>query len=366
MKFLWYSDKNVRSYLGQKQQKIVTEHEFGNTNYNNLYKMNKLFSPNPWGMVHDTTNHVSHPFNIVTDINYQFDICNLSFGEVCLQVAKNIVNSTDKPIAVCWSGGIDSTVALVALLQVAPPDRIHVVLNQSSIEEYPNFYQDIIKDRIATLTHSEWLDQFNNFYTVSGDAGDAVWGVIDKAFWQHHSNFNTPWQDWIDTNVAPDREFIEEFCSWSGTKIHTVLELRIWFYLCCKWQSKSMMFFARTPGMTPLLGNGFFNHISFQYWTMNNMNRIIGNTWHDYKVPAKEFINNFHKDAEWFATKTKFNSGTIDMYTTVKMILNDHSTFALSNDYTSHSVKSWPFVDPIYIEDWNDQFQLWPTQLFDR
>jgi hypothetical protein len=366
MKFLWYSDKIVQSYLGQKQQKIVTEHEFGSTSYNNLYKINKLFSAKPWGMVHDISNHAPHPFDIVTDINYQFDSCDRSFGEICLQTAQTIVLGTDKPIAVCWSGGIDSTVALTALLQVAPPDRIFVVLNEDSINEYPNFYQDIIKDRIATLTHCEWLEQFNNFYTVSGDTGDVVWGVIDKAFWKQHEHFNTPWRDWINTDIAPSTEFIEEFCSWSGTKIHTVLELRIWFYLCCKWQDKAMMFFARTPGMTPLLGNGFFNYKNFQNWTMNNMDQIIGNAWHNYKIPAKQFINNFHNDADWFATKTKFNSGTIDMYTTINMILNDHSTFAISDAYHSCSVKSWPFVDPIYIEDWNDQYNLWPTQLFDK
>ena len=368
MKFLWYSDKEVRSYLCQKQQKIVTEHEFGSENYNNLYKMNKFFSSKPGGMIHDTSNHVSHPFNVVTDIQYQFENCNLSFGEISLKTAKKIVDGTTKPIAVCWSGGIDSTVALTALLQVTSPDRIVVVLNENSIEEYPNFYQDIIKNRIATLTHRQWLDQLDNFYTVSGDAGDTVWAVIDDSFWnQHHQNFNTPWRDWIiPSSNSPSVEFIEEFCSWSGTKIHTVLELRTWFYLCCKWQDKAMLFFSRTPGITPLSGNGFYNlNNDFRVWTMNNLDKIIGNSWQDYKIPAKEFINDFHKDTNWFATKTKVYSASIDLETTMQMILDDHCTFAISDDYKSHSFKSWPFVDPVYMEDWNDQYDLWPKQLFE-
>lgn len=365
MKFLWYEDRTIRSYLKQKQQRPVTEHEFGSANYKNLYHVNKLFSPAPWGMVHDISNHVAHPFHVVTDINYKFSTCDWSFDQVSLQVAETIVNRTNKPIAVCWSGGIDSTVALTALLQKCSPDRIHVVFNEHSVKEHPNFYHDIVKPRLQTLTHREWLEQFRNFYTVSGDVGDVVWGVIDQSFWQQHTHFNQPWSQWILSQRSVDPEFIEEFCSWSGTEIRTVLELRTWFYLCCKWQSKSMMFFARTPGMTPAFGNGFFNHESFQSWTMNNMHRIIGQTWQDYKVPAKKFINDFYKDSEWFATKSKENSGSIEMWTTIKMILNDHATFAISDQYESLCYKSWPFVDPVYIEDWNDQYNLWPAQLFE-
>ena len=252
-----------------------------------------------------------------------------------------------------------------------PPIESLSIFEEKGVEyiiKDPNFYQDIIKNRIATLTHRQWLDQLDNFYTVSGDAGDTVWAVIDDSFWnQHHQNFNTPWRDWIiPSSNSPSVEFIEEFCSWSGTKIHTVLELRTWFYLCCKWQDKAMLFFSRTPGITPLSGNGFYNlNNDFRVWTMNNLDKIIGNSWQDYKIPAKEFINDFHKDTNWFATKTKVYSASIDLETTMQMILDDHCTFAISDDYKSHSFKSWPFVDPVYMEDWNDQYDLWPKQLFE-
>jgi hypothetical protein len=367
MKFLWYNDQDIRCYLRQKREtETITEHEFGNKNYQNLYKINKLFSSAPWGMIHDISNHVPHPFNVGTNIQYQYNLSDLTFGGLCLQTAKKIADSTIKPLAVCWSGGIDSTAALTALLQTVDRERITVVCNRFSIDEHPGFYQDVIKDRIKTLNHLQWIEQIDNFYSISGDAGDTVWGVIDESFWNNHNeHFDTPWQDWINTDIGPDIEFVEEFCSWSGVKINTVIELRTWFYLCCKWQDKAMRFFMRIPGLTAAAGNSFYNLDNrFCNWTMNNLDKIIGNSWQDYKVPAKQFIDDFYQDTEWLSTKTKVDSTTIKAKTNLKMLLNDRHSFAITADYRSHALPCWPFVDIVNMEDWNDQHKLWDNNLF--
>ena len=49
----------------------------------------------------------------------------------------------ERDISVFWSGGIDSTAALVALLLQKKPmdrDRMHVFLRPRSIDEYPAFF----------------------------------------------------------------------------------------------------------------------------------------------------------------------------------------------------------------------------------
>lgn len=140
MKFYWYSEHYLKTYLRIKRQTPgITEHDFGDPRYKKLYNINRAFSAQPYGLLHDISGHVPHPFNIVTKTPYQYKPCNKNFGEVCLDVAKKIADSTTQKISVNWSGGIDSTSALVALLQTVPKDRLVVVCDQASVNEFPEF-----------------------------------------------------------------------------------------------------------------------------------------------------------------------------------------------------------------------------------
>ena len=62
----------------------------------------------------------------------------------------------NQPIHVLWSGGIDSTVALVALLKAAREagdiNRLRVYFSRHSIKEYPRFFAEIIQ---PTLQHQK-------------------------------------------------------------------------------------------------------------------------------------------------------------------------------------------------------------------
>lgn len=369
MKFYWYSDQFIKKYIQNKRQMPdITEHEFGDHRYKKLHLINKAFSSAPWGVLQDISNHVPHPFNVVTKTPYVYQPCNKTFGEVCLEVAKKIANSTDRKIAVNWSGGLDSTSVLVAMLQTIPHERLIVVCDQASINEYPGFYNDVIKDRIKTLDIFEWCDRATEFFTVSGDAGDTTWGVLDDSFWEkHHAKFNMPWKEWVAKKDWLDKEFVEEFCTWSGVNITTVLELRTWFYLCCKWQDKAMKFYVERPGLTDKDAVPFFDYDgSFHSWTINNLDKIIGPSWTTYKMPAKDFIYQYHPDQDYYKNKTKDYSFSMTDRSILWKIKTGTSKFAVDVNYGNHVLPSWPFVDQVQVENWNDQYQLIPAGVIER
>ena len=345
----------------------------GSDDYKSLSQLNRLFSSKPWGMLHDISNHVPHPFNVLTRTPYQYRHYDLSFEQTCLDTAKKIVASTDKPISVSWSGGIDSTTALVALLKTAPTERLRIICNQQSIDEYPTFYQDVIHNKIEILDPSDWPYRASEFFTVSGDAGDTVWAAIDDSFYNlHRDNLHKSWKTWMveNTNVKLDIEFVERFCNWSGVEIRTLLDLRTWFYLCCKWQDKAMKIFYESPSTlsSPKKNLVAFYDVDdrFMMWTMNNLDKIIGNCWTDYKLPAKKFIYSFHCDDNYMSNKTKEYSGSYTGNVTLWKLLNSDSCFTVDENYQHHTLPSWPFIDVHEFESWNNKFQLIPIDVIEK
>jgi len=364
MRFYWYDHYVVSIYLAHKFKTPNFYQLLGATRYKKLHDINRMFSNRPYGMIHDITGHIPNPMNVETNIAYNFVSTCDTFDKVAVATATKIANSTTRRIAVTWSGGIDSTSALVALMQVVPWSRLIVVCNESSINEFPEFYYRVIQKNIETITHAEWFERTLDFFSVSGDAGDTVWGAIAHGTWNdQNKNFNKPWQDFL-SQTQVDADFIEEFCSWSGTKIKTFLELRVWFYLCCKWQDKAMKFYYDNPHHTLDSGVPFYNVDNlFRNWAMNNLDLIIGQRWCDYKIPAKQFINNFFNDKDYLFNKTKVESMSMHWATHAQAFKHNSGCIALDTNYQNHTLPSWPLIDSVQFEDWNDQYQLTPTKL---
>jgi hypothetical protein len=344
------------------QNRDMDEHRLGSESYQKLHQLNRCFSSNPWGLQHDISNHVPHHFNIKTKTPYRYRDDSRSFSEVCLATAEKISSKTDKQIALTWSGGIDSTSALVALMQVLPLNRITVVCTKESIQEFPIFYEECIKDRVSELTPPEWSMRYQDYFTVSGDGGDTVWGVIDDStYTRYHSVFDKPWQDHVDTSIKLDFDFIEEFCSWSGIEIKSWLELRIWFYLCCKWQDKCMRVFCHNKNLTDKDAAAFYDvDDSFQIWTINNTDKIIGQSWAQYKIPAKEFIFSYCPDKDYLENKSKVNSTHLTPALATPMTWQQSMRFVIPENFSAVSLAKWPLIDYADFEDFNDEYQLIP------
>jgi hypothetical protein len=364
MKFLWYNQTIVKEFLKAKRNdRTITDHDLGSGDYKKLHNLNRCFSSDPWGVQQDITGHVQHHFNIVTKNPYVYQSNTQTFEQVCMAAADKISRLTDRPIAMLWSGGIDSTSALVSLLKTMPSDRITVVCNHVSISEYTSFYNDIIKDRLNVLSLNEWLLSKDKYFTVSGCGGDCVWGVIDQSSWKNNSdNFNKPWKQSLNKDIAPDFEFIEEFCSWSGVDIKTWLDLRTWFYICCKWQDKCLWSYTMRADLAADDMCAFYDvDNSFQTWSLNNLDKIIGNSWHQYKVPAKQMIHQYHADSNYLQFKSKEDTG--ELSTVLKnfdILKQNPAKIVIFEDYSTCHLPSWPFLDMFEFEKFNNEFELIP------
>ena len=365
MKFFWYKDEIIQLYLKAKLKNLlISDHNFGSRGYQLLHRINLSFSKNPWGVLHDTTDHVKHHFNIITKTNYQYQSNASDFGSVCMQTARQILDLTDRNIAVMWSGGIDSTSALVACLQSMPLDRLIVVCTPQSVKEFPSFFHEKIENRVKIMTPRQWSDNYRDFFTVTGDGGDTVWGTLDESFYlKYRSRLNDPWQDQIDQNLVWDLDFVHEFCDWSGTDIKSWLHLRVWFYLCCKWQDKCAKVFYLHQNLTDRDAVAFYDvNQLFKSWTMNNLDKIIGNTWQEYKIPAKEFIYQYHADRDYLLYKSKVDSVDINIRLRSRAIWQRWMRVAIPESYDAIQLSSWPIIDYSEFEKINDRYGLIPTE----
>lgn len=100
-----------------------------------------------------------------------------SWSECCFSRAEELWN-IGKPITVFWSGGIDSSVTLISLLETMPSSGdLHVRYSQHSINEFPSFYETI--KRISNPFLSSSVEYFNpNFLKqdhifVSGECAES-------------------------------------------------------------------------------------------------------------------------------------------------------------------------------------------------
>jgi hypothetical protein len=101
---------------------------------------------------------------------------------------------------------------------------------------------------------------------------------------------------------------------------------------------------------------------SFQCWTMNNLDNIIGKRWIDYKVPAKDFIFQYHADVDYRQFKSKEKSRYLDPDLMNKSNLQNYHRLAVHKDFSDYTLSSWPFIDFAEIEDFNDECHLIPGQ----
>jgi len=107
----------------------------------------------------------NHDCSWLPDVKYEYKKVG-TFEEVCMEAAQ-LLADTGKTIDFHWSGGIDSTTALVALNEICPK-QLHVIGSVSSIEECPEYWNKVVKH----LDHT--IDDKDNVLGV-GNPQKNVW-----------------------------------------------------------------------------------------------------------------------------------------------------------------------------------------------
>lgn len=235
---------------------------------------------------------------------------NKSFEEMAEERA-NDMKVYDAPIYIMYSGGIDSSSALIAFLRTWSSEelkRVYVLASHHSVEEFPEFWNVIVdkfKGRI--------LPSFRNIeyycdrgYVVTGEHGDQLFGsdVIRNIVQMFgDEGIHKPWQD-----IMPDvyrklfgpeivADFIARYEQTLGVcpfPIKTSFDWIWWFNFTNKWQHVKYRLLAHKPWRDP---KGSFNKIrhffdtpAWQRWSIDNHDKKIGKAFLSYKRAAKEYI----------------------------------------------------------------------------
>ena len=250
-----------------------------------------------------------------------------TFAELCeLEAAEIIALATDRgmPIQVLWSGGIDSTAALIALMKVAEAqgcqDRIKILLSTASIHEYPEFYLTWIKDRYRTKPVSPPLSHFlkPDAITVTGEHGDQLFGIYLLEPYVAGGSAQLDYEDMLPYVLTehlrfPKRadrvmRYVEKQITEAPVPIKSLFDCLWWFGYSLKWQQVTLrlpVFRREQVQETYTVLHHFFRSTRFQAWSLANPAGKSTVDWGQYKAPAKQYILDFTGDIDYYREKKK-------------------------------------------------------------
>lgn len=244
-----------------------------------------------------------------------------SWDECCLTRAEELWG-IGKPITVLWSGGIDSSVVFLSLLETKPSDgELHVHYSQQSIDEFPSLYETV--KEFSPPSFLPPVEYFNSSFLkkdhmfVTGEPADPIFGT--SAVKKYIDIINDPWDTVLylddfhphDLSVS-DRYriscLLEEHVERCPIEIKTIFDVAWWISFCFKYTFVDRCIFLsyfQNDGTDLHKNYSFFNTIDFQKWSMCFHHLKHQNTWTSYKKPAKDFIYKFTGDDDYYANKTK-------------------------------------------------------------
>lgn len=305
--------------------------------------INKLIGHNV-GLV-DRAGGVTMPFNFKIYPGFEMPSLqglsfNMTYDDCCNERAQYIINKSkllNKPITVLYSGGIDSTLVLVALMKNLNKseyrDRVTVALSVDSIVENPNFYHKHIRGKFNIISSDNigsLLDGAS--IVVGGEHNDQLFGsdIIGNIYRE---------TDFSDIHKLYTREFITSWFVKKGLtadhannwfdvldqQIKTRAECEVvtnyqffwWYNFCFKWQNVYFRILGvldknKRAMITQDFINDHFLHFysstSFQLWSMTNTDKKILENWESYKIESKKVIFDFNQDKDYFDNKVKIGS----------------------------------------------------------
>ena len=238
--------------------------------------------------------------------------------EECIEesVFQLSVIAKHKKIYILWSGGIDSSAALLGIWKYGKilfdNNKVSLLHSRSSVRESPFLYDWIVRNKILTeevgsVTKfikdqpqgSSDTNDKSNIY-VTGEIGDQIMGNFHNlsSFPNLNDEENLLSKD-IFSFLKPiqDKEKKEAWSSVAHllydnrkTEIETVFDMLSWFTFTCKYEHPKYRFWLAAARRIPTYN--FFDTDEFQNWSMNNnwKEKCNGNWWTHYKMPLKKFI----------------------------------------------------------------------------
>jgi hypothetical protein len=280
---------------------------------------------------------------------------------------KNLIN-TGKKIVVFYSGGIDSTVTLVALLKNFTTEELKSVslaLNQDSMIENPNFYTKYIQNKFYIIDSQEnkYSDLISRGYIcVPSDLGDALFGtvlgvklysqfnelsntmsnntkkLIKNLYYEvaskdvHYSKYKDLIIAYLNSVLAKNKQILQpgddkfgeiyynklvNNINTSTVPIHSLHDFFWWIIFNIKFMHCALrpgILYSGGNNCQDFFENGLFNWFGstdYQLWSMannNNGQKINGPIQSSYKFAAKKYIYDFDQNDWYYRYKLKMPS----------------------------------------------------------
>lgn len=273
------------------------------------------------------------------------------FSDLVNERARYLIDNIDRPITVLWSGGVDSTMIMCAMIANGiPKDKLRVYCTMESVWEAPGFMEFVLRNGYtvhptsAGYFYRDFDRDFGDTHLISGDASDLLFGSVKAskmialqsmpwvdgwrfAMHEFHKDFPTPSFDTFD--------YIQEWMNrWSGWEIKTFGQFLWWNSYALQYDGVIEHFRLEFEGKYADHQESFFETPEFNQWALNDFpNRGKHNQWFDhryYKKHLKDYIQSVWKNDDYHRYKGKCGSWSIHYnhnYNIGKLILRDEEGY---------------------------------------
>ncbi len=244
-------------------------------------------------------------YHILTPIPDDTDT-DKTFAVIADARAAQIMADSSKPVLLMWSGGIDSTVALAALIRADKP--FYCSLSPWAAQEYPALYRRLWQCQFAKVTPVHLPPQFGalveSFNLVTGELGDQIFGsdlMFRNAFRQH---LLQPYQDVLP---QPFLDATSEQRTKASITVKDTADLLWWANFSLKYQFVQYRMYDN--GIEPRSNTyHFFCGADWDRWAISNRHlnkRWISDDDTGYKQIAKDYIYAQFRNADYRNKKRK-------------------------------------------------------------
>ncbi len=235
-----------------------------------------------------------------------------TFADLCDERGVQML-AMNKQIELYWSGGIDSTVALVSLLKAGAKDQLVVRCTKESQDENPEFYKDLIRSNVL-LRNVDLTDSGDPSSIISsGELADQLFGggFAFNGGLPNTENVFVPYEDIVPPDVCA---YVAPVIARYPRPVKTIVDFVGVLQLVYNWQYVKDRWNIAFGGLDRGRTKYFFDTPAFQTWSLytdeqkvrsNKDKKIV---LHSFKAIARDYIFNFNKDAQYHSIKTKQGS----------------------------------------------------------
>lgn len=250
--------------------------------------------------------------NYCRDTDFGFNTTDKTFEDLCIERA-NQLKLLKKPITLLWSGGVDSTTALVALLLVECNLSIISTKDNLFIEN-KCFYEKLAKRQDITIyLVKDAIEMYSKINDLKKT--NIIVSAETDIFWQDFKR-NLPdisYLDYFKDLSNNQLQILENYIVNTNPKVHSILEFYWWNHLTCLHQQnllKHFFYSYRKYDTCHYMDNfyDFFSTNDFRGWAKLHVDKKLLSMFRKpkhYKFYQKRFIYGYNKDYSYYLSKTK-------------------------------------------------------------